>query len=250
MLPLTLLFWALVFWTWFRRGSTPFRKERGDWALDLMGLGVQGTLIPWTGVALLHPLLREGIPQAEGILVLPALFAFSLNFVGVDFLYYWNHRALHHPRLWPVHAVHHTVSGMDVFGTSRNTLWTSWLILYVWVNGIFLYLLRDPLPYAASVLLTAGLDLWRHSGAGPSPGGRLEQLISKILITPSGHAWHHARMENLKNFGANLSVWDRLHGTFQPAVVEPPTLGIPLIGSSVWARALWPWLKSKGEGPE
>ena len=33
---------------------------------------------------------------------------------------------------------------MDLLGTSRNTLWASFLMIYLWVHALFIYSLQDP----------------------------------------------------------------------------------------------------------
>jgi len=34
------------------------------------------------------------------------------------------------------------------------------------------------------------------------------------VITPHEHAWHHSSARTDVNFGANLSLWDRVHGAY------------------------------------
>jgi sterol desaturase/sphingolipid hydroxylase (fatty acid hydroxylase superfamily) len=171
--------------------------------------------------------------------------AFLLNFVAVDYLYYWNHRLLHTQRFWTTHAVHHSARQADVFITSRNTLWTPLLIVYVWANGALVYLLADPAPFLLAVALTASLDLWRHTVFFAAPGGRLHRLLALVLVTPNEHLWHHSSARATCNFGANLSVWDRLHGTFYSPAHRPASLGIP-VRLSLWRRLLFPY----AAGPE
>jgi sterol desaturase/sphingolipid hydroxylase (fatty acid hydroxylase superfamily) len=158
----------------------------------------------------------------------------------VDYLYYWNHRLLHTRRLWPIHLVHHTVDEMDVLGTSRNTAWTSFFILYVWVNGAMLYLLAEPAGFAAGAALTASLDLWRHSELSPRVGGAVDRALGAVLILPRHHAWHHASDAAPGNFGANFSLWDRLHGTWIERADAPARLGVTTT-LPVWRQLWWPF---------
>jgi sterol desaturase/sphingolipid hydroxylase (fatty acid hydroxylase superfamily) len=168
------------------------------------------------------------------------LFGFLLSFFIIDYFYYWNHRLLHSRQLWPVHQVHHSVREMDVVATSRNTAWSSLLILYVWVNGVALFLLAAPAGYAAGAALTAALDLWRHSEVAPRAGGVVDRLLGRVLMLPRQHAWHHATEEVAANYGANLCWWDRLHGTFVDRGAAPEKLGVT-VALPLWRQLWWPF---------
>jgi sterol desaturase/sphingolipid hydroxylase (fatty acid hydroxylase superfamily) len=234
-------FAALVVSAWGRdRGRSAIRtRAPGEWLLDGSGLVMQGLVVPLAQTALGPAALRWAAPGLEGSLALPAAAAFLLHFVGVDYAYYWNHRWLHRPSPWRWHAVHHTAPRMDVLVTSRNTLWTHFLIVYVWLNSLGLFLLQDPSPFVLSIAVTAALDLWRHSESGPAPGSRAGRLVAWLLITPHAHAWHHSADRTGVNFGANLAVWDRLHGSYLSPAERPQRLGVTLSAGS-WARLTRP----------
>jgi sterol desaturase/sphingolipid hydroxylase (fatty acid hydroxylase superfamily) len=203
-------------------------RSTRDWAMDAAGLLVQGVAVPLLQVTLIYGLLSLLFPQAKGSLTLSPILAFLLNFIFVDYLYYWNHRLLHGKTLWKAHAVHHTAEHLDLFITSRNTIWTSLLIVYLWVNGLFIFLLKDPRAFILSASITASLDLWRHTSFFFTPDSFVHRALAIFLITPNEHAWHHSRRQFGKNFGANLSLWDRLHGTYYSPATLPQVLGIPL----------------------
>jgi sterol desaturase/sphingolipid hydroxylase (fatty acid hydroxylase superfamily) len=217
-----------------------FHKPAADWLLDGSGLFVQGTLIPWIQTAVLYVAYVKFLPAYKGQLEIPAALAFGLNFVLVDYLYYWNHRVFHRAGFWPLHVVHHTMTDMDVLGTSRNTLWTSFLIVYVWVNSLLLFLLADPAPYVLSITATASLDMWRHSKFCTSSSGWLHRLLGSVLITPLHHAIHHSESETAGNYGANLNLWDRLHGTYRAADEVPVKLGVQT-ELSLARKLVWPF---------
>lgn len=201
-------------------------RGAADWLLDGAGLIMQGVVVPLVQIALVYTLLNLAVPQARDTLRVPAPAAFLLNFVVVDYLYYWNHRLLHSSRVWAAHAVHHTPSHVDVFVASRNTLWTPLVIVYVWANGLFVFLLDDASAFVLSAAITASLDLWRHTAFGPRPGSLLHRALRPAFITPHEHRWHHSRDRFGCNFGANLALWDRLHGTYYSPDKTPERFGV------------------------
>jgi sterol desaturase/sphingolipid hydroxylase (fatty acid hydroxylase superfamily) len=211
-----------------------WHKPGNSWIIDMTGLLMQGIVIPLLQLTVIYRLYHYILPEHQGSWALHPIAAFGLSFIGVDYLYYWNHRLLHSRWLWPTHLVHHTVTDMDILGTSRNTLWTSFLIVYLWVHGLFIYLLHDPSWYVWGASLTSALDLWRHSRCHPLPGGWLDRLLHPWLILPQDHAWHHADRshhplaeEQHCNFGANFKLWDRIHGTYYDSDAPPDRLGTP-----------------------
>ncbi len=234
-------FWGLVAFTITdpaRRAQLRARASR-EWSLDLIGLVVQGVLVPILLLVPLHALYARALPSLAGSLRLPGWQAFLAAFVLVDYAYYWNHRFLHTMRLWPLHRVHHSAEHMDVFVTSRNTLWTSLLIVYLWAGSIMTFLLAEPAPYLLGAALTAVLDLARHAPIDLSRWPRLERLLGQVLILPRDHALHHADLSEHGNYGANLAVWDKLHGTYLEPRQVPARLGIanPL---GLARSLLWP----------
>lgn len=215
------------------------QKSLADWLLDIPGLWVQGILIPLLQLTLLQLLYQQLFPAYRQSLPMHPLLAFGLSFVAVDYLYYWNHRLLHSRWGWFAHQVHHTVTVMDVLGTSRNTLWSSFLIVYLWVHGLFIFLLADPRAYLVGVSLTAALDLWRHSRFSPLPESWLWRWLTPWLILPQDHGWHHTSGVITCNYGANFKLWDRVHGTLYQADRWPLQLGQDS-RLSLWRKLIYP----------
>ena len=207
--------------------------------LDLSGLAMQGIGVPVVQLYLATQAFADLAPGWRGSISPGLLGGFLLNFVFVDYVYYWNHRLLHTGSLWRWHAVHHTASGFDMLVTGRNTLWTPVLILYLWVNGLALFLITDPRGFALAAGLTCLLDVWRHSPWVPPRASRAGRMIGLVLITPHEHGWHHSESRPGCNFGANLCWWDRLHGTYWSPLPSPPRLGLPRKDGTV-RMLLWP----------
>lgn len=217
-----------------------FKKSHRDWILDLLGLFAQGVIIPALQVTLIYFIYQKLLPGARGTWDLNRPFAFMLCLVGVDYLYYWNHRLLHDPLFWPIHQVHHTATQMDVLCTSRNTLWSSFCIIYLWIHGLFLYLLSDPSSYLLAIGMTSALDLWRHSFFELPQDSWLYRWISPWLILPQDHANHHHKEGKRGLFGANFKLWDRLHSTCPRDIPSSGDLGIP-VPLPLWKQLFWPF---------
>jgi sterol desaturase/sphingolipid hydroxylase (fatty acid hydroxylase superfamily) len=208
---------------------------RADHLLNLAGLAIQGALVPVAGYWLATRVLAVHWPQAAGTLELGWLGAFLLNFVVIDFLYYWQHRLFHRvPFLWALHQCHHASPALDVWATSRNSLAVNFLFVYMLVNPVLGFLCDQPQAFFAAAAVTASLDLWRHSRlAAPA-------VLERALVTPAQHHAHHSPDGHAVNFGANLIVWDRLFGTAHAASDFPSaygTRGAP----GPWRQFLFPW---------
>ena len=208
---------------------SPYRnKSLNDWILDGCGLFVQGAVIPVLQITLIYHLWVWVIPSWENQLTLPWAAQLAFSFILIDYLYYWNHRLLHSPYFWWIHQVHHTVTEMDVFGTSRNTLWSSFFIIYLWIHTLMIYSISDPSIYMFGMSLTAALDLWRHSALSISKDHWLFGALDPWLILPKDHAHHHSTLCREFNFGANIKLWDKIHRTYYDSPEYPKELGIQL----------------------
>ncbi|NJN72477.1 MAG: sterol desaturase family protein [Limnothrix sp. RL_2_0] len=228
------MFALLSFWLFFSLSLLQSQqcqylrqKSRESWLLDCLGLSVQGAAIPLLQTILIMQGYTCIFPDEKACLEWQPWLSFLVAFVGVDYLYYWAHRSLHTVKLFPIHIVHHTITQMDMLGSSRNTLWSSLFIPYVWVHSFMLYLLDDPRGYLWGISLTYLLDLWRHSSLNIDPKSRIYSLLNSWLILPQDHANHH-RKGTMGNFGANLKLWDRLHQTLIDSVSSISPLGIKL----------------------
>ena len=238
--PILFTFWLLIALSIrIPQGWQRFcQKPLTDWLLDVCGLIIQGIVIPALQIGLLYQGLNRFVPEWENVLSLSPILSFLICTVLVDYAYYWNHRWLH-GAAWPIHKVHHTVTQLDVLSSSRNTLWSSFFILYLWVHTLMVYLLDAPSGYLWGVSLTAMLDLWRHSQLGPQQNTFLYRCLSPWLILPQDHALHHSRHHRC-NFGANFKIWDIVHGTARKSEHFPERLGIKM-SLSFWQKLLYPF---------
>lgn len=198
------------------QSAKPYKAA--DWALNILGLFIQGVLIPIAGI-LLAKWIFPSIPfLVKGTIPLSWWGSFLLNFVVIDFLYYWQHRLFHRqPTLWKMHECHHRSPRVDIWATSRNNLFVNFLFVYLLVNPMLGYLCVNPEGFFAGAMLTASLDILRHSKMDFSKirESRLVKMLSAIFVMPWMHHSHHNVLLTPHNFGANLIIWDKLFKTYQ-----------------------------------
>ena len=138
----------------------------------------------------------------------------ALLFLGVEFFYYWFHRASHRIRwFWATHAVHHSATRFNLSAAIRLG-WTGQL------SGAFLFFL--PLAWLGfhpvAIVATLGLGLiyqfFLHTNLDVSLGP-----LEYVLNTPRHHRVHHASNEACldRNYGSVLIIFDRLLGTYAAA---------------------------------
>lgn len=168
-----------------------------------------------------------------------APWAWAAVLLGVDFAYYWFHRASHRVNVaWAAHAVHHQSEEYNLSVALRQSA----------LQGLFsvpFYLPLAIVGVSPAMTITAGTintlyQFWIHTRLV----GRLGPL-EWVLNTPSHHRVHHGVNPKCidKNHGGMLIVWDRLFGTFQEEE-EEPTYGTvkPLASwNPVWAN-IAPWV--------
>ena len=244
--PLTLLIVAIPMLTFLALslGENVLRtvpvqgQETGvDMFINLSGFAMQGAAVPAIGYLVSHSLLPRLAPAGEGVMGFGFWEAFLLCLVGVDFLYYWQHRLFHRiGPLWRLHRCHHAAPTLSVWVTARNSLLAHVLFVYLLVNPWLAYLSGSVEGFLLAASVTASLDLWRHTSLAPA---RYWSVLEWLLITPRLHHRHHDAADPCNNFGANLSVWDRLFGTLRSVSTYPTAYAVS-DAPDPWSQLLYP----------
>jgi sterol desaturase/sphingolipid hydroxylase (fatty acid hydroxylase superfamily) len=224
---------AMVIWEVLapRRPRTLARRQR--WPANL-GIVVLNTLI----VRLLFPAAAIGVSltaetQGWGLLHrydVPGWAAVVAGVVVLDLAIYLQHVMFHAvPALWRLHRMHHADLDIDVTTGARFhpvEIVLSMLIKFAVIAAL-------GVPPAAVVLFEVLLNatsMFNHSNVRVA--SVLEPALRWLVVTPDMHRVHHSieREETNSNFGFNLSLWDRVFGTYraQPrAGHQAMTIGIP-----------------------
>ena len=138
-------------------------------------------------------------------------------FVGVDFCYYWFHRASHRVMLaWATHAPHHSSEDYNLAVALRQGP-----IQPICSRFFYLPLALVGIPYgifAIMVSINTIYQFWIHTEL-IGKLGPLEYLFN----TPSHHRVHHGCNGKYldKNHAGIFIVWDKLFGSFVPEDDRP-----------------------------
>ena len=157
-----------------------------------------------------------------------------LAMLGVDFAYYWWHRASHEVNiLWAAHVVHHQSEDYNLAVALRQAFLTNITAIPFYLPLALLGV--PPIVFAASKGLNALYQFWIHTELIRDIGP-----LERVLNTPSHHRVHHAINPQYldRNYAGILITWDRLFGTFERER-ERPVYGItkPLRSlSPLWAN--------------
>jgi sterol desaturase/sphingolipid hydroxylase (fatty acid hydroxylase superfamily) len=146
------------------------------------------------------------------------------------------------PLFWRLHMMHHTDLDYDL--TTGLRFHPVEVVLSM---GIKLTVIAALGPPAIAVLVFEiflnGMAMFNHGNINMPP--TLDRLLRFLLVTPDMHRVHHSVIirETNSNYGFNLSIWDRLFGTYraQPAKGHE-TMVIGLSQFRDQKRLTLPWL--------
>ena len=157
---------------------------------------------PWLDWVWEHRLATQSLGNPWSLLLL---------FFGLEFFYYWFHRASHTVRwFWASHSVHHSPNQFNLAAAYR----LGWFGRFTGTSLFFAPLVWigfEPMIVLAALFLNLLYQFWLHAEWIPRLG-----WLEFVLNTPSSHRVHHARNADYldANFGGVLIVFDRLFGTY------------------------------------
>jgi len=145
---------------------------------------------------------------------LPSGVELLITVVFLDFMIYVQHVVEHMiPFFWRFHIVHHSDLDLDV---SSGLRFHPFEILGSMLFKIGLILALGPTPFAVLVFeaILNGMAMFSHSNVALPLW--LDRALRYVVVTPDMHRIHHSIEvnETNSNYGFNLSIWDRLLGTY------------------------------------
>ena len=159
----------------------------------------------------------------------PLWLAVTITIVAMDFIIYLQHVLVHAvPALWRLHRVHHADLDYDL--TTGARFHPLEIILSMLIKFATIVVLGPPvIAVIIFEIILNGMAMFNHGNVRLPLG--LDKLMRMLLVTPDMHRVHHSIEDDEanSNFGFNLSIWDRLFGTYavQPrAGHEGMTIGI------------------------
>ena len=134
--------------------------------------------------------------------------------VLLDLVLYLQHVLMHAvPILWRLHMVHHSDLDVDVTTGVRFHPIEIALSMFIKVGAVILIGASPTAVLMFEVLLNA-TSMFNHSNVCIPK--TLDRLLRWMVVTPDMHRVHHSVIprETNRNFGFNLSWWDRVLGTY------------------------------------
>jgi sterol desaturase/sphingolipid hydroxylase (fatty acid hydroxylase superfamily) len=160
----------------------------------------------------------------------PVPLEMAMGVVFLDLMIYLQHVVLHMiPFFWRFHKVHHSDLDLDVSSGFRfHPLEILGSMIYK--LGLVAALGPSVMTVVVFEVILSGMAMFTHSNIKLPLG--LDRTLRWLFVTPDMHRIHHSVEvdETNSNYGFNISIWDRLLGTYihdgkkpQPEIV----IGIP-----------------------
>lgn len=154
------------------------------------------------------PTLQSWSAQATFLELWPSWLRIVVAIMCADFVIYWIHRGFHTQALWRIHMWHHSITELYWFSGFRASAIHTFLYL---MPQLLLANLVFRLSFWENVIVFstgAFAQVWAHSSVKASP-----TWLEWVILTPKYHRVHHSTELHGKNYGAFLTIWDRMFQT-------------------------------------
>jgi len=145
----------------------------------------------------------------------PFFLSLIISVVAMDFIIYLQHVMVHSvPALWRLHRVHHADLDYDL--TTGARFHPIEIVLSMLIKFATIVVLGPPVvAVIVFEVILNGMAMFNHANVKLPLG--VDKVLRRIIVTPDMHRVHHSVEddETNSNFGFNLSIWDRLFGTYR-----------------------------------
>ncbi|MBT3180485.1 MAG: sterol desaturase family protein [Candidatus Marinimicrobia bacterium] len=199
----------------------PKRKLQNNkfhrWVTNLSLIGLNNVvviiIIPFSTIGVAHMTEQNSLGLFNSFSMNDSLI-FFLSILILDFIIYIQHVIFHRvPAFWRFHKIHHIDKDIDV--TTGLRFHPVEIVLSLGIKFIFIILLGVPvLPILFFEIILNGMAMFNH--ANIQIPKKVDNILRYFLVTPDMHRVHHSvnTFELNSNFGFNLSIWDRILGTY------------------------------------
>jgi len=148
------------------------------------------------------------------LLDLPLWAEVVLVLVLMDLAIWLQHVMVHFvPLFWRLHRLHHTDLDYDV--TTGVRFHPLEIVLSLAIKFAVIVLIgASPVAVLLFEVILNAMSMFNHANVRLPLG--LDAVLRWLFVTPDFHRVHHSilKAETNSNFGFNLSIWDRLFGTY------------------------------------
>jgi sterol desaturase/sphingolipid hydroxylase (fatty acid hydroxylase superfamily) len=198
------------------------------WRRDLPFLVVGASTIALANWVALRIVTEHAMTPGRALAQVDVVSGVVMSLLVTDFLWYWVHRLSHEARgrtgrwLWRVHVAHHLPKQVYVLMHAIGHPINAIVVRAILTIPPFLMGFSPEVVFATGVV-TGLQGLVSHFNVDSRVG-----WLNYLLVGTELHRYHHsADPAEAKNFGAVVSVWDQLFGTFVYRPAEAPrALGI------------------------
>ncbi|UJS26605.1 sterol desaturase family protein [Thiothrix winogradskyi] len=229
-------------WEWVapRRALSVSKAYRWSNNFGVIALGTLLTrlVVPAGAVGLAVFVESQGWGLLQ-VVNLPLWLTVLIAIVVLDFTIWAQHVMFHAiPTLWRLHRMHHADLDIDV--TTGLRFHPLEILLSFGIKATVIVALGVP---AVAVLLfeiiLSSLAMFNHSNVRMPLA--VDRVLRLLIVTPDFHRVHHSWYphETNSNFGFNLSVWDRMMGTYRAQPDDGHdgmTIGINQFRDPKWER--------------
>ncbi len=211
------IFAVMAIWEFVapRRARAVSRGER--WSANLVIVALNSLLvrflIPTTAVGVATAMEARSAGLLH-IVELPDWLTFVVAIVLLDLAIYFQHVLFHAvPTLWRLHRMHHADVDVDV--TNGLRFHPIEILLSALIKmGVIAALGAPAAAVVVFEVLLNGLAMFNHSNVNIPD--RADRALRWLFVTPDMHRIHHSwhTKEHNSNYGFNLSLWDRVFGTY------------------------------------